>query len=62
MGIFDFRNAMADHRQIVSGTDGEANRFFKAVLVQDCAHVEIVRHDQTLEAKFPAQQFRDDVP
>src|SRR6266446_5604731 len=60
MNISDFRNAMADHRQIVSGADGEANRFFEPVLVQDRAHVEIVRHDQTIEAKFPTQQFRDD--
>ena len=52
---------MADHRPIVPRADGKPDRFLEAVFIQDRAHVEVVRHDQALEAKFFAQQICDDL-
>ena len=59
-GFLDRRNAMADHGEIVSGADGAANGFFEAVLVQDRAHVQVVGHDEAIEAKLVAQEAGDD--
>src|SRR5713101_8938147 len=58
--VFDFRNAMTDHGQIVSSPDGEPNCFFQSVTVQDRAHVEIIGHDQSIEAEFLAQEIGND--
>jgi hypothetical protein len=59
-GFFDRRNAMTDHGQIVSSPDRAADRFFKPVLIQDRAHIEVVGHDQTLEAKLAAEKLGHD--
>ncbi len=53
---------MADHGQVVSGSDGEANCFLEAVVIEDGAHVEIVGHHQPAEAEFAAQKIADDRP
>ena len=55
LGLVDFRNPMTNHRQIVSRLDGAANCFLEAVLIQDRAHIEVVGHDQTIEAHFFAE-------
>ena len=55
MHLFDRINPVADHRPIIPRADGKPDRFFETVFIQDRAHVEIVRHDQALVAKFFAQ-------
>jgi hypothetical protein len=52
MNLFDLGNAMADHGQIISRFDCEPNCFFETVLIQDRAHIQVIGHDQTVEAKF----------
>src|SRR5437879_6557508 len=39
--VFDLRNAMAYHYQVVSSIDRETNCFFQSVAIQNRAHVEI---------------------
>src|SRR6266446_1727803 len=57
--IFDFRNPMTNHYQIVASGDREPNGLFQSVSIQDRAHVEIVGHDQAVESEFVAQQIGD---
>ena len=56
----DGRNPMTNHSQIIPGADRSSNRFFEAVFIQDRSHVEVVRHDEPVEAELAAEQFGDD--
>jgi hypothetical protein len=60
--VFDFRNAMTNHHEIVSGVDRETNRVLQTVSVQDRSHVEIVGHDEAVETEFVAEQIGNDTP
>ena len=46
---------MANHHNVVSSVDSEANGVLQSISRQDRAHVEIVSHDQTIETKFVPQ-------
>jgi hypothetical protein len=54
---FNFRDAMANHHDVVSGLEAEANGIVQSITRQNRAHVEIVTHDQAFESKFVAQQL-----
>ena len=47
-------HAMANHEEVIADLNAEAHGFIKSVVVQNRAHVEVVRHDETFEAHvFP---------
>lgn len=54
-------HAMADHCDVVTGGDCEADRFLEAIVIENGAHVEVVSHNQTPESELPAQEIRDDL-
>ena len=58
--VVDLGNAMADHRQVVSCRDGQANCVLEPIPSEDRAHIEIVCHDEAIETEFVAQQIGDD--
>src|SRR5439155_1874195 len=60
MDVLDLWNAMANHGEIVSGRNRETNRVLEAVSIENRAHVEIVRHGETIEAEFFAKQLGND--
>src|SRR5262249_43653931 len=60
--VLNLRNAMADHRQVVSHGDREANRSLQPIFRKNRAHVEIVRQYKTTETEFVTQQIGDDPP
>ena len=45
MDFLDLRDAMTNHRPVVSRFDRQPNRFLEAVFIQDRAHIEVVGHD-----------------
>ena len=51
---------MANHEEIIADLDAEAHCFVKPVVVQNCAHVEVVRHDESIEAHVFAKEVADD--
>ena len=53
-------NPVADHCEIVAGFDGEADGFCETEVIEDCAHVEIIRHDEAIESVVISQQSGDD--
>lgn len=53
--VLDLGNAMAKHGHVVPCCDAKANCVLKPVSGKNCAHVEIVRHDKTIETEFVAQ-------
>src|SRR5205085_1337140 len=57
MDIFDFRNAMANHGQIIPGADRESDCLFQPIAIQNCAHVEIVGHYESIKTKLVAKQI-----
>src|SRR5438067_12272709 len=48
---------MTNHRHVVTCRDTQAYRVLKPISGKDCAHVEIVSHDETIETEFAAQQI-----
>src|SRR5205814_10732140 len=40
--------------------NGQSNRVFELIAGKDCAHVEIVSHDETIKTEFAAQQIGND--
>ena len=60
MHIFDFGNAMANHRQVVSRRNSQTNCFLEPVAGKNRAHVQIVGHDEIAELEFITQQICDD--
>ena len=61
MGGFNLGNAMANHGEVISRSDGQTNRIFELVSGENRAHIEIVSHDETIESELIAQQISDDV-
>ncbi len=58
-----FRNhfhAVANHEEVVASQEGGVQNFVEFVVVEDCAHVEVIGHDQPLEAHFLAEEMFDD--
>jgi len=53
--VLDLGNAMANHRHIVPCCDGQSTCVLKPIPSKNCAHVEVVRHDETIETEFVAQ-------
>src|SRR4051794_1352513 len=51
---------MTYHCEVVTGIHREAKRLREAVLVVDRAHVEIIGHDEAIEAEIVAQKIRHD--
>src|SRR5438034_11801098 len=61
MGGFNLGNAMANHGEVISRSDGQTNRIFELVSGENRAHIEIVSHDETIESELIAQQISDDL-
>src|SRR6266436_818957 len=50
MGGFNLGNAMANHGEVISRSDGQTNRIFELVSGENRAHIEIVSHDVRRQA------------
>src|SRR5437870_14462 len=53
--VLNLGNAMTDHCHVVPCCDTQAYRFLKPISGKDRSHVEIVSHDETIEAELVAQ-------
>jgi len=53
-------HAVADHRDIVACGDGQTDRFFQSVVIQNGAHIEVICNHKALEPYFVLQQIADD--
>ena len=60
MNLFDLCDAMANHGKVISRGDGEADCFFETVLIENRSHIEIISHNQPIEAELIMQQLGDD--
>ena len=53
---------MANHRDVVSGSNHETNCVLKPVAGENRAHIEVVGDDETIEPKLGSQQVCDNLP
>jgi len=60
--ILDLGDTMANHGEIISRGNDETNSVLELVRRENRPHIKIVGHDETIEAKFVAQQIGDDTP
>ncbi len=50
-------DAVAEHEEIISGGESKAHGFLESVMIENGAHIKVVRHDEALESKFAAEKI-----
>src|SRR5207247_5880902 len=56
MHVFDFRNAMADHGEVISRSNPQANRVFEFVPGENSDHITLVGHNKTFASELLCDQ------
>lgn len=50
-------DAVAEHEEVISGSESQAHGFLESVMIENGPHIEVVCHDEALESKFAAEKI-----